>query len=186
MEGTSITRLPVVADWHRNREAFLLDAGRALAEARSTAEVLRVAARLSMPGFEPSGLAVFVAEAGRVRVIGHHGYGPGEADPFLDQPLDAAYPAAEVIRTGRAVYLPQPEEYRRRFPEAYRRVAHFGRTSWAFLPLINAGRTIGAWMAGFSVPVSFTPPTSARCSPPWPGCSPRRWAAPASTSRSAS
>ncbi|MBB4893979.1 anti-sigma regulatory factor (Ser/Thr protein kinase) [Streptomyces olivoverticillatus] len=157
VEGTSITRLPVVADWHRNREAFLLDAGRALAEARSTAEVLRVAARLSMPGFEPSGLAVFVAEAGRVRVIGHHGYGPGEADPFLDQPLDAAYPAAEVIRTGRAVYLPQPEEYRRRFPEAYRRVAHFGRTSWAFLPLINAGRTIGAWMAGFSVPVSFTP-----------------------------
>ncbi|MFI9238955.1 SpoIIE family protein phosphatase [Streptomyces sp. NPDC053079] len=157
LEGTSTVRLPVVADWHRNREAFLLDAGRALAEAHSTVEVLRVAARLSMPGFEPSGLAVFVGEAGRVKVIGHHGYAPGEADPFLDQPLDAAYPAAEVIRTGRAIYLPQPDDYRRRFPDAYRQVAHFGRTSWAFLPLINAGRTIGAWMAGFSVPVSFTP-----------------------------
>ncbi|MEU1822836.1 SpoIIE family protein phosphatase [Streptomyces abikoensis] len=157
MEGTSTARMPIVADWHRNREAFLLDAGRALAEAHSTSEVLRVAAGLSMPGFEPSGLAVFVGEGSRVRVIGHHGYAPGEAEPFLEQPLDAAYPAAEVIRTGRAVYLPAPEDYRRRFPDAYRKVAHFGRTSWAFLPLINAGRTIGAWMAGFSVPVAFTP-----------------------------
>src|SRR3954464_12876337 len=38
-------------DWRRAREAFLLDAGRSLAEADSTAEVLRVAATLSMPGF---------------------------------------------------------------------------------------------------------------------------------------
>ncbi|MGW1072241.1 ATP-binding SpoIIE family protein phosphatase [Streptomyces sp. NPDC002537] len=157
LQGTSTSRTSVTGDWRRNREAFLLDAGRALAEARSTAEVLRVAAGLSMPGFVPSGLAVFSPQAGRVRVIGHHGYGPGQADPFLDLPLDATYPAAEVIRTGRAIYLPSPEDYERRFPEAWRMVAHFGRRSWAFLPLINAGQTIGAWMAGFSVPVSFTP-----------------------------
>ncbi|MGA5128562.1 ATP-binding SpoIIE family protein phosphatase [Streptomyces olivoreticuli] len=157
LQGTTASRTSVTGDWRRNREAFLLDAGRALAEARSTAEVLRVAAGLSMPGFVPSGLAVFSAEAGRVKVIGHHGYGPGEAAPFLDLPLSAAYPAAEVIRTGRAIYFPSPEDYERRFPEAWKDVAHFGRRAWAFLPLINAGQTIGAWMAGFSVPVSFTP-----------------------------
>ncbi|MCC3766395.1 SpoIIE family protein phosphatase [Streptomyces sp. UNOC14_S4] len=157
IQGTTASRTSVTGDWRRNREAFLLDAGRALAEARSTAEVLRVAAGLSMPGFVPSGLAVFIPQAGRVKVIGHHGYGPGEAAPFLDLPLDAGYPASEVIRTGRAIYLPAPEDYERRFPEAWRAVAHFGRRSWAFLPLINAGQTIGAWMAGFSVPVSFTP-----------------------------
>ncbi|MEU3751994.1 SpoIIE family protein phosphatase [Streptomyces olivoreticuli] len=157
LPGTTASRTSVTGDWRRNREAFLLDAGRALAEARSTAEVLRVAAGLSMPGFVPSGLAVFSAEAGRVKVIGHHGYGPGEAAPFLDLPLTAAYPAAEVIRTGRAIYFPSPEDYERRFPEAWKDVAHFGRRAWAFLPLINAGQTIGAWMAGFSVPVSFTP-----------------------------
>ncbi|MEV5374843.1 SpoIIE family protein phosphatase [Streptomyces nondiastaticus] len=156
--GTSASRTPMVTgDWRRNREAFLLDAGRALAEARSTAEVLRVAAGLSMPGFEPSGLAVFSSEGGRVRVIGHHGYTPGSADPFLDLPMDAAYPAAEVIRTGRGIYLPTPEDYQRRFPTAWKDIARFGRQSWAFLPLINAGQVIGAWMAGFSVPVSFTP-----------------------------
>ncbi|MEV4431920.1 SpoIIE family protein phosphatase [Streptomyces sp. NPDC049585] len=155
--GTSAARSTVTGDWRRNREAFLLDAGRALAEARSTSEVLRVAATLSMPGFEPSGLAVFVGEAGRVKLIGQHGYAPGDMDAFMDQPMGAGAPAAEVIRTGRAVYLPSPEDYRRRFPEIYPMVERFGRRSWAFLPMINAGQTIGAWMAGFSVPVSFTP-----------------------------
>ncbi|MFE0042208.1 ATP-binding SpoIIE family protein phosphatase [Streptomyces albireticuli] len=155
--GTSAVRTPVTGDWRRNREAFLLDAGRALAEARSTSEVLRVAAGLSMPGFEPSALAVFGTEANRVILIGHHGYGPGDMDPFLDMPLETAYPAAEVIRTGRAVYIPSPEEYERRFPELWPLVERFGRRSWAFLPLINAGQTIGAWMAGFGLPVSFTP-----------------------------
>lgn len=53
--GALTGRSPVAGDWRRSREAFLLDAGRALAEARSTAEVLRVAASLSMPGFSPTG-----------------------------------------------------------------------------------------------------------------------------------
>ncbi|MFF4735515.1 SpoIIE family protein phosphatase [Streptomyces sp. NPDC001262] len=155
--GTTAARTPVTGDWRRNREAFLLDAGRALSEARSTSEVLRVAAGLSMPGFEPSALAVFAGEANRVRLIGQHGYAPGDMDAFLDLPVNSQYPAAEVIRTGRAVYIPTPGEYGRRFPLIYPMVEHFGRSSWAFLPLINAGRVIGAWMAGFSMPVAFTP-----------------------------
>ncbi len=155
--GTSAARTPVTGDWRRNREAFLLDAGRALAEARSTAEVLRVAAGLSMPGFEPAGLAVFGIDGDRISVIGHHGHRQGEEEPFLDMPLSTDYPAAEVIRTGRAIYLPDPDEYRRRFPTTWPLAEGFDRRSWAFLPLINAGRTIGAWMAGFSIPVTFSP-----------------------------
>ncbi|MFI0737950.1 SpoIIE family protein phosphatase [Streptomyces sp. NPDC021100] len=155
--GTSPARTTVTGDWRRNREAFLLDAGRALAEARSTAEVLRVAAGLSMPGFEPSALAVFGTDGGRVTLIGHHGYALEDVSAFLEIPLDGNHPAPEVVRTGRAIYIPSPEEYARRFPKVWPLVARFGRRSWAFLPLINAGQTIGAWMAGFSVPVAFTP-----------------------------
>ncbi|WP_171164514.1 SpoIIE family protein phosphatase [Streptomyces sp. I05A-00742] len=155
--GTSPARTTVTGDWRRNREAFLLDAGRALAEARSTSEVMRVAAGLSMPGFEPSALAVFGADGGRVTMIGHHGYGPDDVEAFLDIPLDGNHPAAEVIRTGRAIYIPSADDYARRFPAVWPLVERFGRRSWAFLPLINAGRSIGAWMAGFSVPVAFTP-----------------------------
>ncbi len=151
------SRTPVTGDWRRSREAFLLDAGRALAEAGSTEEVLRVAAGLSMPGFSPDGLAVFGLAGDRLNVIGHHGQEDGDEAPFTDMDLATDYPAAEVVRTGRAVYLSSPEEYRARYPAAWPLAARFQRKSWAFLPLVVAGRTIGAWMAGFTYPVSFTP-----------------------------
>ncbi len=154
--GTA-ARTPVTGDWRRSREAFLLDAGRALAEARSTAEVLRVAASLSMPGFSPDGLAVFGVAGDRLTTIGHHGHKPGDEDPFRDMPLETDYPAAEVVRTGRAIYLPTPEDYRARFPLTWPLAEGFGRRSWAFVPLVVAGRTMGAWMAGFAHPVAFTP-----------------------------
>lgn len=147
----------VTGDWRRSREAFLLDAGRALAEARSTAEVLRVAAGLAMPGFSPDGLAVFGVEADRLTVIGHHGHSQGDEGPFTHMPLETDYPAAEVVRTGRAVYLSSPEDYKARYPTAWPLAEQFNRQSWAFLPLTVAGRTMGAWMAGFTHPVTFTP-----------------------------
>ncbi|MFE9257622.1 SpoIIE family protein phosphatase [Streptomyces sp. NPDC006879] len=150
--GTAIT-----GDWRRSREAFLLDAGRALAEARSTAEVLRVAASLSMPGFSPDGLAVFGVAGDRLSIIGHHGHSPGDEAPFTEMRLDTDYPAAEVARTGRAIYLPSPEEYRERFPTTWPLAQRFARHSWAFLPLVVAGRTMGAWMAAFKHPVVFSP-----------------------------
>ncbi|MGW0465066.1 ATP-binding SpoIIE family protein phosphatase [Streptomyces sp. NPDC003027] len=154
--GTA-ARTPVTGDWRRSREAFLLDAGRALAEARSTAEVLRVAASLSMPGFSPDGLAVFGMAGDRLTIIGHHGHNAGDEGPFSSMSLGTDYPAAEVARTGRAIYLPTPEEYQRRFPVTWPLARQFGRQSWAYLPLIVAGRTMGAWMAAFKHPVAFTP-----------------------------
>ncbi|KUM79989.1 SpoIIE family protein phosphatase [Streptomyces sp. ISL-22] len=155
--GTPAGRTAVTGDWRRSREAFLLDAGRALAEARSTAEVLRVAAGLSMPGFSPDGLAVFGVTGDRLTIIGHHGHQPGDESPFSHMALDTDYPAAEVVRTGRAVYLSSPEQYKDRYPVTWPLAAHFNRQSWAFLPLTVAGRTMGAWMAAFAYPVAFTP-----------------------------
>ncbi|MEE1773439.1 SpoIIE family protein phosphatase [Streptomyces sp. JV185] len=155
--GTTGAHTPITGDWRRSREAFLLDAGRALAEARSTTEVLRVAASLSMPGFSPDGLAVFGVSGERLTVIGHHGHSVGDEDPFTDMPLETDYPAAEVVRTGRAIYLPSPDDYSRRYPVTWPLASGFGRRSWAFLPLTVAGHTMGAWMAGFKHPVSFSP-----------------------------
>jgi serine phosphatase RsbU (regulator of sigma subunit)/anti-sigma regulatory factor (Ser/Thr protein kinase) len=155
--GTAAARSAVTGDWRRSREAFLLDAGRALAEARSTAEVLRVVGGLSMPGFTPDGLVVFGVEGDRLTITGQHGHQPGDMNPFSHMPLDTDYPAAEVVRTGRAVYLSSPEEYKERYPVTWPLAQVFGRRSWAFLPLTVAGRTMGAWMAGFTYPVAFTP-----------------------------
>ncbi|WP_330338834.1 SpoIIE family protein phosphatase [Streptomyces sp. NBC_00557] len=155
--GTSAARSAVTGDWRRSREAFLLDAGRALAEARSTTEVLRVAGGLSMPGFSPDGLVVFGVQGDRLTIIGQHGHQPGDLGPFSHMPLTTGYPAAEVVRTGRAVYLSSPQEYKERYPASWPLARHFGRQSWAFLPLTVAGRPMGAWMAAFAHPVAFTP-----------------------------
>ncbi|MFJ2555180.1 MULTISPECIES: SpoIIE family protein phosphatase [unclassified Streptomyces] len=163
--GTAVEGSSITGDWRRSREAFLLDAGRALAEARSTAEVLRVAASLSMPGFSPDGLAVFGVSGGltggpsgqRLRIIGHHGHDAGDVGPFEEMSLDTDYPAAEVVRTGRAVYLPTPEAYERQYPATWQYVQRFDRSSWAFVPLVVAGRTLGTWMAAFKHRVAFSP-----------------------------
>ncbi|MFC8865478.1 SpoIIE family protein phosphatase [[Kitasatospora] papulosa] len=154
---SAAAQTPLTGDWRRSREAFLLDAGRALAEAGSTEEVLRVAGSLSMPGFSPDGLAVFGVSGERLTVIGHHGHNVGDEKPFTDMLLETDYPAAEVVRTGQAIYLASPEEYRRRFPATWPLAGGFGRRSWAFLPLISSGRTMGAWMAGFRHTVAFSP-----------------------------
>ncbi|KOT32527.1 phosphatase [Streptomyces caelestis] len=155
--GTPAARSAVTGDWRRSREAFLLDAGRALAEARSTQEVLRVAANLSMPGFSPDGFAVFGVEGDHLTVIGHHGHEPGSERPFTTMSLNTDYPGAEVVRTGRAVYLSSPEQYAARYPLTWPLAQPFGRQSWAYLPLTVSGRTMGAWLATFAYPVAFTP-----------------------------
>ncbi len=152
-------------DWRRNREAFLLDTGRALAEAYSTAEVLRVASSLAMPGFSPDALAVFCLYGEQLTVYGApqggaaaglgHASGLGSGGARLR--LSDDDPAAEAVRTGRALYLLSPHEYAERFPTARPGETQPGHTAWAFLPLTVAGRTIGAWMAAFSRPVTFTP-----------------------------
>ncbi|MBF9073620.1 SpoIIE family protein phosphatase [Streptacidiphilus sp. NEAU-YB345] len=148
-------RLPET-DLRRSREAFLLDAGRALAEASTTSEVLRVAATLAMPGFSPDGQAVFGVRGTLLTVVGQHGHSTEQATPF-QMPLDTEYPAAQVVRTGRPIYLSTPEEYARRFPATWPLAQGFHRRSWAFLPLVTAGRTTGAWLAAFATPVAFTP-----------------------------
>lgn len=155
--GTPAGRSAVTGDWRRSREAFLLDAGRALAEARSTEEVLRVAAGLAMPGFSPAGLAVFGVQGDWLTIIGHHGQRPGEEAPFSRMSLETAHPVVEAVRTGRPVFLSSPEEYRERYPVGWPVVERYNKKSWAYLPLTVAGRTMGAWMAAFDYPVAFTP-----------------------------
>ena len=146
----------VTGEWRRSREAFLLDAGRALAEARSTDEVLRLTAGLAMPGFSPDGLAIFRAVNDEIRLVGHFGHDESDLEPFVAMPLDSDHPAAEVLRTGRPIYLTSPEEYRARHPRAWPVAERFGRHSWSVLPLTVGGRMVGAWLAAFAYPVRFT------------------------------
>lgn len=108
-------------------------------------------------GLLPDGLAVFGVDGDRLTIIGHHGNPDNAEGPFTDMSVNTDYPAAEVVRTGRAIYIPTAREFHDRYPATWSIVKGFGRQSWAYVPLIVAGRTMGAWMAAFKNPVTFTP-----------------------------
>ncbi|WP_235980374.1 ATP-binding SpoIIE family protein phosphatase [Streptomyces albidus (ex Kaewkla and Franco 2022)] len=147
-----------VRDQQISREAFMLNTGRTLAEARTTADVLRVAGSLAMPGFTPRALAVFNLEGDRLTLVGSHGQRPVPHHllPFIEMSVEADHPAAAVVRTGRAIYLHEPADYRRRFPDVWPEVERVGNRAWAFLPLSVSNRTLGTWMIAFADPLEFT------------------------------
>ncbi|NLU76002.1 SpoIIE family protein phosphatase [Streptomyces sp. HNM0575] len=143
----------------QSREAFLLHTGRTLAEARTTAEVLRIGSSLVIPGFRTRALSVWSLERGRLILVGPVAQRPVPQHllPFMEMSVEADHPAAVVVRTGRPFYLPAPEDYQREFPAAWPQVEPIGNKGWAFLPLTISKRTLGAWMVAFPEPVEFTP-----------------------------
>ncbi|MDT0320843.1 ATP-binding SpoIIE family protein phosphatase [Streptomyces millisiae] len=143
-------------EWERAREAFVLDAGQALSEAGTTQEVLRVTAALAMPGFSPDGIAIYSREGDRIWLAEYHGTPIDTTDLGFPMSITAPYPAAEVLRTGRAVYLSTPEEYAERYPRYWPVIERYHRASWAYLPLVVAGRIIGSWLVAFTYHVDFT------------------------------
>ncbi|MCG3040543.1 SpoIIE family protein phosphatase [Streptomyces sp. S1A] len=150
-------QVPAAARWRHSREAFLLDVGKALAEAQTTQEVLRVVAQMSLPGLTPSSLVIYGVKGDRLTPIGYYGSDADRRPAFGETMLESDYPGSVAVRTGRAVYLASPDEYHRRFPAVWPLVAGYGRRAWAYLPLIVGGRTIGAWLLAFDTPVAFTP-----------------------------
>jgi len=140
---------------HRRRDAMLLEAGHDLAADDSLAEALRTVMRLSAPDFPLDGLVVFGVTEKFLNVLGQYGYRRSGGETFR-MPVTARFPAAEVVATGRPVYLASPQEYRDRYPDTWPLAARYGRTSWAFLPLVAAGRIVGVFMAAFRSPVAFT------------------------------
>lgn len=141
-------------DLSRRRDTLLVDVGYAIAEAGSITEVLTAAASLYAPDFPVSGLVIFGVSEKSLNLLGQYGYHQTSQRTFR-MPVTTDYPAAEVLRTGRAVYLSSPDEYRERFPTTWHLSARKGRTSWAFLPLVTSGRVSGVWLAAFSGPVAF-------------------------------
>ncbi|PJF01611.1 phosphatase [Streptomyces carminius] len=153
---TPAGQAPAAGDRRRSREEFLMGAGQVLAEAETTADVIRTAAEL-MAGLPAADFVLFGVRGDRLVPLGYYGMPSASHRFFGDVPLDSDYPGAVVARTGRALYLGSPDEYRRRFPAAWPAVQPYDRRSWAYLPLAVGGRTIGSWMITYREPAPFTP-----------------------------
>jgi GAF domain-containing protein len=76
---------------------------------------------------------------------GRPGVAPGA--PIL---LDALEPSAEVVRTGRALWLESADEIAARFPQLESLRALGGEGAWAVVPLLASGRALGALTVAFA------------------------------------
>ncbi|WP_329128750.1 SpoIIE family protein phosphatase [Streptomyces sp. NBC_01476] len=141
----------------RLRDAVLLTTGHEVAEADSLADVLRVLSRLRAPGFELDGMVVFGVTEKFLNGLGQYGFQPFGSERTVRIPVTTHYPAVDVLRTGRPVYLSSPDEYRARYPTMWPLTESKDRKSWAFMPLVATGRITAVWLAAFAEPVTFTP-----------------------------
>ncbi|MEU0443156.1 SpoIIE family protein phosphatase [Streptomyces sp. NPDC006186] len=148
-EGAAMTEAPVrVGALYR-----LMHLAGALSEAVGTEDVVRLVADTVLPAFDAQALAMLVAEAGRLRIVGYHGYPAETMDRFDGTPLTSPTPGVRALTQGAASFFASREELDRAFPARADRWD--GMSAWAFLPLTVSGRPVGTCVLGFTRPHPF-------------------------------
>ncbi|GAA2656933.1 SpoIIE family protein phosphatase [Streptomyces aculeolatus] len=132
----------------------LLHLASALTEATSVQEVWESLVEQMMPVLDTQGLALLIADEGRLRVLGSRGFPPGMDEYFDGTPLAAQTEGARTIATGVPGFHPTNTELVRAYPEHqhYRDMEAF-----AFLPLTLSSNTFGCWVLGYDRPRQFPP-----------------------------
>ncbi|MFG2307378.1 SpoIIE family protein phosphatase [Streptomyces sp. NPDC048566] len=143
-----------LADRMRGRETDLL-VGHALARADTLREALALVPRLADGSLPLDGQVVLRSDRERLHCVARLGFEDRGVDD-LAVPLTAGHPAAQALRTGRAVFLPSAEEFADRFPAAGTPRGGDTQEAWAYLPLTTYGQVTGVWVAGFGAPTEMT------------------------------
>ncbi|APY89904.1 phosphatase [Streptomyces alfalfae] len=126
----------------------------ALTETVAVRDVVDLVADQVLPAFGADGLVLSAADAGRLRITGHHGYDQATIDRLDGLPLDTDItPAGEVLASGVPSFFTSPAELARRFPDAPRISA---KQAWAFLPLVVSGRPVGCCILSYDRPHDFS------------------------------
>ncbi|MGW1790230.1 SpoIIE family protein phosphatase [Streptomyces tubercidicus] len=126
----------------------------ALTEAVGTQDVVALVADQIVPAFGAQGMLMYVAEAGRLRTIGHRGYPAEAVAAFEGVALSAANsPAVHALGTGEPSFFSSPEEIERDYPGLPRLT---GKAARAVLPLIVSGRPVGCCILSYTRPRTFS------------------------------
>ncbi|UUS35036.1 SpoIIE family protein phosphatase [Streptomyces changanensis] len=132
----------------------LLHLAAALTETVAVRDVVDLVAQQILPAFDADGLVLSAADAGRLRITGHHGYDPQVIDRLDGLPLDTDLtPAGDVLATGVPSFFADPAEMARGYPRAPK---ISGKQAWAFLPLVISGRPVGCCILSYDHPRPFT------------------------------
>ncbi|WP_327129343.1 SpoIIE family protein phosphatase [Streptomyces sp. NBC_01727] len=134
------------------REALAEDLNRALAQARTAADVVAAVADTLLPALGATGLAVLTLDGDRLQLLGSAGFPPEFRRRMHDSSLSANTPASQALRTGSPVFIASSTEHALRFPEMADLPSHDGKGAWAFLPLRVSGRPVGTAVMAFDRP----------------------------------
>jgi serine phosphatase RsbU (regulator of sigma subunit)/PAS domain-containing protein len=132
----------------------LLHLASALTEAAGISEVAESIMDQMRPVLDAEGLALMVADEGRVRVVAARGFPPELPEYFDDLPMAAQTEGIRSMETGVAGFHPTNAELVHTFPQhqVYR-----GMAAFAFLPLTVSSGTFGSLVLGYDKPHPFTP-----------------------------
>lgn len=152
--------LPTPADSPRPEPApmgrlhQLVHLAAALTETVTVRDLVDLMTHQVLPAFGAQGLMLASAEAGRLRIVGHHGY-PGDVVERLDAlDLDTELtPAGDVLAGGTAAFFGSRDEIATGYPST---VHLSDKTAWAFLPLTISGRPVGCCVLSYDRPHTFT------------------------------
>ncbi|MCH0540284.1 SpoIIE family protein phosphatase [Streptomyces sp. MUM 203J] len=126
----------------------------ALTEAVDVHDVVELIAHQVLPAFGADGLVLSAADAGRLRITGHHGYDQQTIERLDGLPLDTdVTPAGQVLADGTPSFFASPDEMARHYPTAPKISA---KKAWAFLPLIVSGRPVGCCVLSYNRPRVFS------------------------------
>ncbi len=132
----------------------LMHLAAALTETVGVRDVADLVADQIMPAFGAEGLVLYVADANRLRVIGHRGYDRAVLERLEGTPVDtSAIPDTQVFRSGTPAFFSSPEELEHDYPGVPRAT---GKRAWAFLPLMISGRPVGCCVLSYDRPHTFT------------------------------
>ncbi|MGW7195302.1 SpoIIE family protein phosphatase [Streptomyces chryseus] len=132
----------------------LIHLAAALAEAVGVRDVVGLIADQVLPAFGADGLVLSAADAGRLKITGHHGYDPQVIERLDGLPLDTGLtPAGQALASGVPSFFASPAALADLYPGAPQ---ISGKQAWAFLPLIISGRPVGCCILTYDTPHTFT------------------------------
>ncbi len=123
-----------------------------LTESVTVRDVCRAVSEQLLPAFGAQEVALYTVRDGRMYLLWESGYPQHFLDPFEGVPLDADLPGVHALTARLPLFFESPEE----LLGAYPRLALDPMTSWAFLPLIASGHSIGSCILGWNIPHRFT------------------------------
>ncbi|MET7455802.1 GAF domain-containing SpoIIE family protein phosphatase, partial [Streptomyces sp. NPDC005574] len=148
------TAAPHTAVAQTGRLYQLVHLAAALAESVTVRDLVELVADQILPAYGAQGLVLSAADAGRLKIIGHHGYPPDVVERLDALPLDTRLtPAGQVLSDGTPAFFGDPADLARSYPDAPQ---ISGKRAWAFLPLIITGRPVGCCIMSYDHAHTFT------------------------------